>query len=58
MKVERTASNDVHTSSVMTQIAQLHGPCMGCTECTGICAALLDALTVPDLVLTQRRAEA
>lgn len=28
--------------------------CVGCSGCTGLCAALIDLLTVPDAVLGRR----
>ncbi len=39
------------TTTLARTIGQLSGPCVGCTGCTGLCAALIDAITVPDLIL-------
>jgi len=29
------------------------GPCIGCNDCTGLCSALIDALTLPDIILNK-----
>ncbi|WP_418594006.1 hypothetical protein [Ponticoccus sp. (in: a-proteobacteria)] len=29
------------------------GPCLGCPGCRGICAALIEALSVPEVVLNR-----
>jgi formate hydrogenlyase subunit 6/NADH:ubiquinone oxidoreductase subunit I len=58
MNTDRNAPRTVRTQSIMTEITGLKGPCIGCTECTGVCAALIDALTVPGVVLDTRRSDA
>lgn len=55
MDIDRSAPNTIHTDPLMASMSQLQGPCIGCTECTGFCAALLEALTLPDMILDPRR---
>jgi formate hydrogenlyase subunit 6/NADH:ubiquinone oxidoreductase subunit I len=31
------------------------GPCIGCTDCRGVCAALIEAFALPDAVLAKSR---
>jgi len=44
----------------VTQLAQdmagLQGPCIGCEGCRGLCLALIEALTVPDVILSKTKA--
>lgn len=51
MNIARQAGAAPRTTDLAQQIDALSQPCVGCTECQGICAALIDTLTIPDLVL-------
>jgi len=37
------------------QVSNLQGPCVGCQNCTGLCTALIDALTLPDVILNRAK---
>jgi hypothetical protein len=54
MFVSRHIADAPRTAALTTEIAKLQGPCVGCTDCNGLCKELLDALIVPDLVLTRK----
>jgi len=51
MQVDRRAGHAPRTTQLAKDVSQTRGPCIGCDDCKGLCAALLDALTVPDIVL-------
>lgn len=54
MNINRSKSGITHTGALAMELAALQGPCVGCTECDGLCAALIDALTVPDVILSKK----
>lgn len=43
------------TEALAAQITTLNAPCVGCSDCRGICQALLEAMTVPDIILGSTR---
>jgi len=53
MKISRNRAPTPNINSLSAQISGLHGPCVGCQNCTGICQALIDALVLPDLILNK-----
>ena len=53
MKISRNKVETPNINNQSSQIVGLQGPCVGCTDCTGMCQALIDALTVPDLILSK-----
>mgnify|MGYP000435948052 CR=1 FL=1 len=53
MKISRNKVETPNINNLSSQIVSLQGPCVGCTDCTGMCQALIDALTVPDLILSK-----
>lgn len=55
MKIERKAAFAPRTSALALDLASLQAPCVGCDGCTGLCDALIDALTLPDLLLGKGR---
>ena len=52
MDIDRTEATTRRTEMLASELSTLNGPCVGCTECKGLCRALIDALTVPHLVLS------
>lgn len=53
MKISRTKAETPNINNLSDQIVGLQGPCVGCTNCTGMCQALIDALILPDLILSK-----
>jgi len=54
MKHESIAKRDAHPVLASDTTAAVKG-CIGCDGCKGLCAALIEAMTVPDVVV--RRAK-
>jgi|GEM_PF-2556561 len=50
MAVQQSGTPDLFTKTVLTRLVGLNGPCVGCSDCNGLCEALIEALTVPDLI--------
>ena len=51
MTIEQAAGHAPRTTEVAREIGALHGPCMGCPGCEGLCLALVEVMTLPDVVL-------
>jgi len=53
MIIERKIANAPRTEALARDVAGLLGPCIGCTGCRGVCAAMIDAMVLPDLILAK-----
>ena len=52
MEIKRISGYAPQTVQLGQDIARLHGQCVGCTECKGLCRELIELLTVPGAVLS------
>lgn len=55
MDIHREIAPTVNTTKVGRELADLTGPCVGCTTCRGVCLELIEALTLPDILLRRER---
>ncbi|WP_146347834.1 hypothetical protein [Falsiphaeobacter marinintestinus] len=55
MDISRSKAVTPRLSALSVDLDQLQGPCVGCADCVGLCEALLEALFVPDVVLSRKR---
>lgn len=55
MEIDRSRADTSRLSALSLEIAGLNGPCVGCENCDGLCMALIDALVLPDVILTKKR---
>ncbi|WP_167630828.1 hypothetical protein [Leisingera daeponensis] len=55
MQISRSKAGAPRVKALSVKVSGLQGPCLGCTNCVGLCEALIDALVLPDLVLTRTR---
>lgn len=55
MQISRTKAETPRIDALSQQLAGLMGPCVGCSDCDGLCMALIDALVIPDVILTKKR---
>ena len=53
MTITRTVGHAPRTAQVALRIGMIRD-CIGCEDCRGLCAALIEALAVPDAVLHRR----
>lgn len=56
MQIHRDIAHAPRTRALGHTVASLRGGCIGCRDCAGLCSALLEALTLPDLVLKDDKA--
>jgi hypothetical protein len=55
MKMDRKIGYAPKVTAIAKELTKLQGPCIGCPGCTGLCVALIDALTVPDVILAKAK---
>ncbi len=55
MQIDRSRTPSRNVEIVADQLSTIQGPCVGCTDCVGLCKSLIEALTLPDIILTKRR---
>lgn len=55
MNIVRSKPITSRTQALGLAVSELNGPCVGCADCNGLCADLIDALVVPDIVLSKKR---
>ena len=55
MQINRSKAETPHVNSLSSEISDLQGPCVGCTDCVGLCLPLIEALVVPDIILSKKR---
>ena len=56
MERDRQIAHAPRSRALAGQIAGLRGGCVGCTECAGLCTALIEALTLPGMILKEKQA--
>lgn len=55
MQISRSKATASKVTALATEVSGLKGPCVGCNNCVGLCEALIDALVLPDLILSRNR---
>jgi len=53
MKITRSQAQTPCITALAHKMTTLNGPCIGCDGCQGICAELIETLTVPEVILTK-----
>jgi len=56
MQIDRDIAHAPRSRALGHRIASLRGGCIGCKDCTELCAALMEALTLPETVLWEKQA--
>ncbi len=56
MHIRRDIAHAPRARALGRTVAGLQGGCVDCPGCAGLCTALLEALTLPDLVLKEKPA--
>ncbi|WGW02381.1 hypothetical protein [Tropicibacter oceani] len=51
MQSDRLIGHAPRTAAMGQQLTTIQGPCIGCKGCQGLCQALIEAMSVPDVVL-------
>ncbi|MEM8732398.1 MAG: hypothetical protein AAGF79_21010 [Pseudomonadota bacterium] len=57
MRIERSQPSARQSRLLSDRLNGIQGTCIHCDTCDGFCAALIEALTVPEAVLKQRSPE-
>ncbi len=51
MQSDRKIGHAPRTQALGRELTTIQGPCIGCKGCQGICATLIEAMSVPDIIL-------
>ncbi|WP_428926875.1 hypothetical protein [Marinibacterium sp. SX1] len=51
MKIDRSFVPSPRSQELLAKLDDIHGPCLGCADCNGFCAELIEALMLPDAVI-------
>lgn len=51
MEIERRIAHAPRVAELARACAALTGPCIGCTGCKGLCAALIEVVALPEIIL-------
>ena len=57
MEINRKHGYAPRTSAAAAQVAAMAEPCVGCTDCQGLCQALIEAVVLPDILLSRTAKE-
>jgi hypothetical protein len=55
MKIDRSKAETPIVNSLAAELSSMRTPCVGCPGCDGLCAALIDTMVLPDLILARKR---
>ncbi|MBY6056907.1 hypothetical protein [Leisingera daeponensis] len=55
MQISRSKATAPMVKALAAALSGLRRPCVGCSNCAGLCDALIDALVLPDLILSRKR---
>ncbi|WP_137701505.1 hypothetical protein [Marimonas lutisalis] len=55
MNITRSRGETRHSKAIADRVARLGVPCVGCTNCRGLCKELIEAMIVPEVVLKSKR---
>jgi hypothetical protein len=53
MQIDRQVANAPRTAEIGNSVSALGGTCVGCTNCRGLCQALIEVMTFPDVILNR-----
>ncbi len=56
MAIQRSVGFAPRVQKLANDIQLIQGSCIGCTDCRGLCEALLEAMTLPELLLARTKA--
>lgn len=54
MFISRQIADAPRTAALASEIAKLNNPCVGCSDCNGLCKELIEALVLPDIILSKK----
>lgn len=51
MTITRSPAVTERSEELVQRIAGMGAPCVGCTDCRGLCHELIEAIVVPEIIL-------
>ena len=56
MQTNRKIAHAPRSQALAKDLSMMPDPCVGCEGCQGVCAALIDAMLLPEIILRDRAA--
>ncbi|UYV36608.1 hypothetical protein N4R57_16630 [Rhodobacteraceae bacterium D3-12] len=56
LTITRRRAQTDRVEAVASKVAGLGTPCIGCSDCRGLCQALIEVMVVPEVVLGETAA--
>lgn len=54
MMIERSIAHAPRTAALAQDVSRMTTTCIGCTDCGGLCQAMIEVVVVPQIVLHPR----
>jgi hypothetical protein len=54
MMIERSIAHAPRTAALAQDVSRMTTTCIGCTDCGGLCQAMIEVVVVPQIVLHHR----
>ncbi|MDF0599852.1 hypothetical protein P1J78_03810 [Psychromarinibacter sp. C21-152] len=54
MDIQRHIAHAPRTQDLGRGVAALTQPCVGCTDCRGLCQTLIELMTLPEVIVDRR----
>jgi len=55
MTITRNRGETRRSEALADRIAGMSSPCVGCSDCRGLCKELIEVLVVPEIILNETR---
>jgi len=55
VNITRSRGETRRTEALAAQIAGMACTCVGCSNCRGLCRELIEAIVIPDMILSDAR---
>lgn len=57
MFIDRKIAHAPKTNAFAQEVAASQAQCIGCTDCKGMCTALIDAMMIPEIITQKATAQ-
>ena len=55
VSITRSRGETQRSEDLAAQVAGLGAPCVGCSNCRGLCVELIEAMVLPEIILSYKR---
>jgi hypothetical protein len=58
LTITRSRGGTWRSEALAAELADMAGPCLGCENCRGLCAELIEAIVLPNVILRRQGEDA